>query len=78
MVNRFDNNQRFSVLASTNNINSPGFSFGEIQKMFGGGGSICALTSKEKEQQVLRAILKAGAKDAYAVAISSSQNSSYL
>jgi hypothetical protein len=40
MVNRFDNNQRFSVLASTNNINSPGFSFGEIQKMFGGGGSI--------------------------------------
>ncbi|MDE1207690.1 outer membrane beta-barrel protein [Tenacibaculum larymnensis] len=36
MVNRFDNNQRFSVLASTNNINSPGFSFGEIQKMFGG------------------------------------------
>ena len=44
----------------------------------GGGGSICALTSKEKEQQVLRAILKAGAKDAYAVAISSSQNSSYL
>lgn len=37
MVNRFDNNQRFSVLASTNNINSPGFSFGEIQKMFGGG-----------------------------------------
>ncbi|WP_425657315.1 outer membrane beta-barrel protein [Tenacibaculum ascidiaceicola] len=40
MVNRFDNNQRFSVLASTNNINSPGFSFGEIQKMFGGGGNI--------------------------------------
>lgn len=39
MVNRFNNNQRFSVLASTNNINSPGFSFGEIQKMFGGGGS---------------------------------------
>lgn len=36
MVNRFDNNQRFSILASTNNINSPGFSFGEIQKMFGG------------------------------------------
>ncbi len=39
MVNRFDNNQRFSVLASTNNINSPGFSFGEIQKMFGGGNN---------------------------------------
>ncbi|WGH74254.1 outer membrane beta-barrel protein [Tenacibaculum tangerinum] len=40
MVNRFDNDQRFSVLASTNNINSPGFSFGEIRKMFGGGGNI--------------------------------------
>lgn len=39
MVNRFDNDQRFSVLASTNNINSPGFSFGEIQKMFGGGNN---------------------------------------
>ncbi|CAL2102878.1 TonB-dependent receptor [Tenacibaculum sp. 190130A14a] len=39
MVNRFDNNTRVSVLASTNNINSPGFSFGEIQKMFGGGNS---------------------------------------
>ncbi|CAM1348472.1 outer membrane beta-barrel protein [Tenacibaculum insulae] len=39
MVNRFDNNQRFSVLASTNNINSPGFSFGEIRKMFGGGNT---------------------------------------
>ncbi len=40
MVNRFNNDTRFSVLASTNNINSPGFSFGEIQKMFGGGGSV--------------------------------------
>ena len=40
MVNRFNNNTRISVLASTNNINSPGFSFGEIQKMFGGGGNI--------------------------------------
>ncbi|SED17263.1 CarboxypepD_reg-like domain-containing protein [Tenacibaculum sp. MAR_2009_124] len=40
MVNRFDNDQRISVLASTNNINSPGFSFGEIRKMFGGGGNI--------------------------------------
>ncbi|MCH3884128.1 TonB-dependent receptor [Tenacibaculum aquimarinum] len=40
MVNRFDNDTRISVLASTNNINSPGFSFGEIQKMFGGGGGI--------------------------------------
>lgn len=40
MVNRFNNDRRISVLASANNINSPGFSFGEIQKMFGGGGSI--------------------------------------
>jgi uncharacterized membrane protein YgcG len=40
MVNRFDNNTRFSVLASANNINSPGFSFGEIQKMFGNGGGV--------------------------------------
>lgn len=38
MVNRFNNDQRLSILASTNNINSPGFSFGEIQKMYGGGG----------------------------------------
>ncbi len=39
MINRFNNNQRFSVLTSKNNINSPGFSFGEIQKMFGGGNN---------------------------------------
>ena len=39
MFNRFDNDQRVSVLVGGNNINSPGFSFGEIQKMFGGGGS---------------------------------------
>ncbi|MBL4662371.1 MAG: TonB-dependent receptor [Flavobacteriaceae bacterium] len=38
--NRFDNDQRFSVLLGGNNINSPGFSFGEIRKMFGGGRSI--------------------------------------
>ncbi|MDY8134607.1 outer membrane beta-barrel protein [Aquimarina sp. 2201CG5-10] len=40
LINFFDNDQRISVLAGTNNINSPGFSFGEIRKMFGGGGSI--------------------------------------
>jgi hypothetical protein len=39
MFNRFDNNQRVSVLVGGNNINSPGFSFGEIRKMFGNGGS---------------------------------------
>ncbi|SFZ93245.1 Outer membrane receptor proteins, mostly Fe transport [Flaviramulus basaltis] len=37
MFNRFDNDQRVSVLLGGNNINSPGFSFGEIEKMFGGG-----------------------------------------
>jgi hypothetical protein len=37
MVNVFDNDQRISVLAGGNNTNSPGFSFGEISKMFGGG-----------------------------------------
>ncbi len=39
MFNRFDNDQRISVLAGGNNINSPGFSFGEISKMFGRSGS---------------------------------------
>ncbi|QIE59272.1 outer membrane beta-barrel protein [Rasiella rasia] len=33
--NKFDNDQRVSILAGGNNINSPGFSFGEIRKMFG-------------------------------------------
>ena len=40
MVNFFDNDQRVSVLAGGNNTNSPGFSFGEIQKMFGGASSM--------------------------------------
>jgi hypothetical protein len=40
MVNHFDNDQRISVLAGGNNTNSPGFSFGEIQKMFGRGSSM--------------------------------------
>lgn len=40
MVNRFDNDTRISVLAGGNNINSPGFSFGEIHKMFGGGSTV--------------------------------------
>ncbi|RMB62896.1 TonB-dependent receptor [Dokdonia sinensis] len=34
IVNSFNNDRRISVLAGGNNINSPGFSFGEIQKMF--------------------------------------------
>lgn len=37
MFNRFDNNQRISLLVGGNNTNSPGFSFGEIRNMFGGG-----------------------------------------
>ncbi|MGJ8592246.1 MAG: outer membrane beta-barrel protein [Aquaticitalea sp.] len=40
MVNLFDNEQRISILAGGNNINSAGFSFGEIRKMFGGGNSV--------------------------------------
>jgi hypothetical protein len=40
MLNIFDNDQRVSVLAGGNNTNSPGFSFGEISKMFGRGGGI--------------------------------------
>lgn len=40
MVNLFDNDRRVSVLAGGNNINSPGFSFGEIQKMFGNASSM--------------------------------------
>ncbi|MFY0630336.1 MAG: TonB-dependent receptor [Flavobacteriaceae bacterium] len=39
MVNRFNNNRRISVLGGGNNLNSPGFSFGGIQRMFGGGFS---------------------------------------
>lgn len=38
--NRFNNDQRISILAGGNNINSAGFSFGEIRKMFGGGRNI--------------------------------------
>lgn len=40
LVNIFDNDRRFSVLGGGNNINSAGFSFGEIRKMFGGGSSV--------------------------------------
>ncbi|SFC32920.1 Outer membrane receptor proteins, mostly Fe transport [Zunongwangia mangrovi] len=40
LVNYFDNDLQLSALGGGNNINSPGFSFGEIEKMFGGGGSM--------------------------------------
>lgn len=40
MLNMFDNDRRISVLAGGNNTNSPGFSFGEISKMFGRGGGV--------------------------------------
>ncbi|SDH97632.1 outer membrane beta-barrel protein [Winogradskyella thalassocola] len=40
MVNLFDNDRRVSVLAGGNNTNTPGFSFGEISKMFGNGGGV--------------------------------------
>lgn len=37
MFNYFNNDRRISVLSGGNNVNSSGFSFGEIRKMFGGG-----------------------------------------
>jgi len=40
MINRFNNDRRISVLIGGNNTNSPGFSFGEIEKMFGGVNSM--------------------------------------
>ncbi|WP_344728340.1 outer membrane beta-barrel protein [Corallibacter vietnamensis] len=40
MLNYFNNDRRISVLLGGNNINSPGFSFGEIRKMFGGANSM--------------------------------------
>ncbi|MFD1016637.1 outer membrane beta-barrel protein [Winogradskyella rapida] len=40
MVNVFDNDRRVSALVGGNNTNSPGFSFGEISKMFGTGGGV--------------------------------------
>lgn len=40
IVNRFDGDRRLSILGGGNNTNSPGFSFGEIQKMFGGGSTV--------------------------------------
>lgn len=36
LVNYFDNDLRVSALGGGNNTNSPGFSFGELNKMFGG------------------------------------------
>lgn len=40
IVNVFDNDRRVSVLGGGNNLNSAGFSFGEIRKFFGGGRSL--------------------------------------
>ena len=37
----------------------------------GGGGSICAISSKQNKQRVIDNILTAGAKDAYAVSVTS-------
>ncbi|MDN3593650.1 outer membrane beta-barrel protein [Zunongwangia endophytica] len=45
LVNYFDNDLQISALGGGNNINSPGFSFGEIEKMFGGGGSLMVSSS---------------------------------
>ena len=40
IVNWFDNDRRVSVLGGGNNINAPGFTFGEISKAFGQGSSV--------------------------------------
>ncbi|MFB9054200.1 outer membrane beta-barrel protein [Formosa undariae] len=39
MYNKFNDDLRISALVGTNNINEPGFSYGEINKMFGGRAS---------------------------------------
>ena len=39
MYNNFNNDRHLSLLAAGNNINMPGFSYGEIDKMFGGNSS---------------------------------------
>lgn len=44
----------------------------------GGGGSICALTSKQNQQLVINALMDAGAKKAYSVTVTSSINHSVL
>lgn len=36
ILNYFNNERRISILGGGNNLNSPGFSFGELQKMYGG------------------------------------------
>ncbi len=40
LLNYFDNDVRISALGGGNNTNSPGFSFGELNKMFGGASFI--------------------------------------
>jgi len=45
LLNYFDNDLRISALSGGNNINSPGFSFGEIQKMFGNANYISVNSS---------------------------------
>lgn len=40
LINAFDNDKRLSVLVGGNDINSPGFSYGEIRKMYGGGRNV--------------------------------------
>src|SRR5690554_2849009 len=45
LFNYFDNDRRLSVLGGGNNINSPGFSFGEIREMFGNARSMSRSSS---------------------------------
>ena len=45
LFNYFNNDTRLSLLGGGNNINSPGFSFGEIQKMFGNANNMSMSSS---------------------------------
>jgi len=40
IINAFDNDRRISILGGGNNINAPGFNFGEIYKIFGGNSGV--------------------------------------
>jgi len=44
----------------------------------GGGGSIAVISPKNKEAQIIKAILNAGAKDAYCVAVAKGANVSEI
>ncbi len=47
LLNVFDKDRRMSLLSGGNNINSPGFSFGEISRIFNGGIAPVSIGSGE-------------------------------